>query len=59
MGRIVKVWILVILIISVVVHHAATHAGAFYDAPNLFSHEAIVTFLLGMAIALVIWGKER
>ncbi len=59
MRVLIKVWILVILIMSVVVHHAATHAGSFYDSPNLFSHEAIVTFLLGMAISLIIWGKAR
>ena len=59
MDRVVKMWILAILIILVIFHHAAIHVGAFYDPPNLFSHEAVVAFLAGMVAALALWGKKE
>jgi len=59
MSLLVKVLILVILIISVVIHHAAIHGGAFYDIQNIASHEAIVTFLAGMIVSLMLWGRKK
>ena len=57
--RVVKMLILAILIVLVVFHHAATHGGAFYNPPNLFSHEAVVAFLAGMVATLAFWREKK
>jgi hypothetical protein len=54
-----KLLILVVLIAAVLIHHAVVHFGVLYDNQNIFSHEAVEAFLIGMVVSLVLWGRRE